>query len=478
MRYIIYSFCYETPHFETDLEIAKSLINDGHEVFFLTCNEELKNCFLNPEHNKFICSVCKSKIKNGIEYLQTDKEQILSFKLGDFPVVGFDNIKTIQDLTNFNYKGCDIGLGVISSLVSATRDHLFDINIFEDKIFSGLETSILVYENFKSIIDNYKPDGVILFNGRFLETKPVIHLCKENGIKFYTHERGGQVDRFMFRENSTPHSLDFARKEIDSLWDIGGEEKYIIGERFFEERRNKVQQNWFVYTDNQVDNKLPINFMNSKINIAIYNSSIDEYVTIPDFKNKIYKDDNDGIRRLCESFKDNQEVHFYLRNHPNLMNLDTSQTREINSFKNIFKNLTVIDSTDDIDSYYLMESVDMIVTFGSTMGVEALYWGTPSLLLGEAYYSTIVGLLKPSTHEEACNQISKFKKLNTDEKAVNRKNSIKFGYWSLMYGEPFRYFKPSGLFQGNFIDTKIGANLAPRILLKSYMFWRSFKFNF
>ena len=82
MRYIIYSFCYETPHFETDLEIAKSLINDGHDVFFLTCNEDLKSCFLNPEHNKFICNVCKSKIKNGIEYLQTDKQQILSFKRG------------------------------------------------------------------------------------------------------------------------------------------------------------------------------------------------------------------------------------------------------------------------------------------------------------------------------------------------------------------------------------------------------------
>lgn len=477
MRYIIYSFCYETPHFETDLEIAKSLINDGHEVFFLTCNEDLKSCFLNPEHNKFICSVCKSKIKNGIEYLKTDKQQILSFKPGDFPVIGFDNIETVQDLTNFSYKGCDIGLGVISSLVSATRDHLFDINQHNDKIFVGLQTSILVYENFKSIIDNYKPDGVILFNGRFLETKPVIHLCKESGIKFYTHERGGQVDRFMFRENSTPHSLDFARKEIDLLWDNGGEEKCKIGIRFFEERRNKVQQNWFVYTDNQVENKLPVNFNKSKINIAIFNSSIDEYVTIPDFNNKIYKDDNDGIRRLCESFKDNQEVHFYLRNHPNLKNLNTSQTREINSFKNIFNNLTVIEPTDDIDSYYLMETVDMIVTFGSTMGVEALYWGTPSLLLGEAYYSTIGGLIKPTTHEEACYLITNFEKLNTNQKAVNRENSIKFGYWSLMYGEPFRYFKPSGLFKGNFTGKTISANVLSRVLLKCYIFFNRLKIN-
>jgi hypothetical protein len=475
MRYIIYTFCYETPHFETDLEIAKSLIIDGHEVFFLTCNEELKSCFINPNHNKFICGVCKSKIKNGIEYLKTDKQQILSFKLRDFPVLGFDNITTIQDLSKFSYKGCDIGLGVISSLVSATRDHLFDIVQHKDKIFDGLQTSILVYENFKSIIESYKPDGVILFNGRFLETKPVIHLCKAYGVKFYTHERGGQVDRFMFRENSTPHSLDFARMEIDSLWVNGGEEKYKIGERFFEERKNKVQQNWFVYTNNQVENKLPINFNKSKINIAIFNSSIDEYVAIPDFINKIYKDDNDGIRRLCESFKDNQEVHFYLRNHPNLKNLDTSQTREINSFKNIFNNLTIIESTDDIDSYYLMESVDMIVTFGSTMGVEALYWGTPSLLLGEAYYSTIGGLLKPNTHEEACVLISKIEKLNSNEKDVNRGNALKFGYWSLMYGEPFRYFKPSGLFQGTFTGDKISANVLSRVLLKSYMFFRSFK---
>jgi hypothetical protein len=122
-----------------------------------------------------------------------------------------------------------------------------------------------------------------------------------------------------------------------------------------------------------------------------------------------------------------------------------------------------------------MESVDMIVTFGSTMGVEALYWGTPSLLLGEAYYSTIGGLLKPNTHEEACVLISKIEKLNSNEKDVNRGNALKFGYWSLMYGEPFRYFKPSGLFQGTFTGDKISANVLSRVLLKSYMFFRSFK---
>jgi hypothetical protein len=463
MRYIIYSFCYETPHLETDLEIANKILDQGHEVFFLTCNSVLKTCFLNPCHNKIICNVCKSKISNGIKHLNIDNDHILSISSDyELELPSINEIKSFDDLNNYKYKDCDIGSGVVSSLVSITRDHLFDLESHKELVISGLETSALIYEDFSSVIKKYKPDVVVLFNGRFLESKPVLHLCHMHNIKFYTHERGGQLDRFMFRENSTPHSLDYGKTEIDLLWNNSKEDKYFIGKKFYEERRNKIIQNWHVYNKNQILGKLPENFDKSKKNIAIFNSSIDEYVTIPDFKNKIYKDDNDGIKQLFEFFKNDLKVHFYLRNHPNLNNLNTTQTRQINTFKSEYHNITIIDASEVIDSYALMESVDIVVTFGSTMGIEALYWGTPSVLLGRAYYEDIPGILKPKSHYEACILLKE--KLNKN--TYNSKEAIKYGYWSLMYGIPYEYFKPKSLFKGYFKDKKIKASSFHRVLLK------------
>lgn len=462
MRYIIYSFCYETPHFETDLEIAKKLTNEGHEVYFLTCKEELKTCFINSEHQKAICNVCKSKINNGLKILNVKENKILSFSnKNDFKLSFDDALVSFEALKNYEYKGCDIGLGVVSSLVSTLRDHNFDVELHSEKIKIALETSIFVYENFKQIIEQYQPDGIIVFNGRFLETKPVLHLCVQNNIKFFTHERGGQLNRYLFRENSTPHSLLFVKKEIESLWNNTSAEKNSIGAQFFLQRKNGEIQNWYTFTKRQKKDLLPKNYNKNILNVAIFNSSIDEYVSIPEFENKIYVDDNEGIEKICESFKNDEEFHFYLRIHPNLAGLDNTQTRKINEFKSKFPNLTVIDALEEIDSYALMEAVDTVVTFGSTIGIESVFWGTPSILLGKTFYEDIEGLYKPNTHEEVCEIIRQDKK-----NVAQNSDAIKFGYWSLMYGDKFEFFKPESLFKGTFLNKKVKASLLARIILK------------
>lgn len=462
MRYLIYSFCYETPHFETELEVAQNLINEGNEVFFLICKEDLQTCFINPEHDKTICNVCKSKISNGLKLLHLPKGNILFFNRDLIPDVNFENALTsFYHLKSFEYKGSDVGLGVISSLVSETRDHNFDVVKNKDKIIKGLKTAIMVHENFDLILNSLKPHGVVLFNGRFLESKPVLKLCEKLKINFYTHERGGQLDRYMFRENSTPHSLFYAKDEIELLWKNGPDDKIEIGKSFYKDRRNKIVQNWHVYTESQISGKLPEGFDKKKRNIAIFNSSMDEYVTIPDFENKIYNDDNNGIERICQSFLNRPEFHFYLRLHPNLRNLSTTQLLDIDSINNKYPNLTLIKAEDEIDSYSLMESVETVLSFGSTVGIEAIYWGIPSILLGRAYFENIESVLVPNSHVEVCEYI-----LIEDKKVNSNLGAIKFGYWSLNYGKEFINFTSENLFQGKFLNKRVKANIIPRAILK------------
>ena len=52
-------------------------------------------------------------------------------------------------------------------------------------------------------------------------------------------------------------------------------------------------------------------------------------------------------------------------------------------------NLKIIMPEERIDSYALMESCEKIVTFGSTIGIEATYWGKPSVLLGACTYDNL-----------------------------------------------------------------------------------------
>ena len=108
-----------------------------------------------------------------------------------------------------------------------------------------------------------------------------------------------------------------------------------------------------------------------------------------------------------------------------------------------------------------MEASEAVITFGSTMGIESVYWGTSSILLGRSFYEDIEGLYKPNTHEEVCEMVRQDKK-----KLVQNSEAIKFGYWSLMYGNKFEFFKPESLFKGTFMDQKVKANFFKRLNLK------------
>jgi hypothetical protein len=114
-----------------------------------------------------------------------------------------------------------------------------------------------------------------------------------------------------------------------------------------------------------------------------------------------------------------------------------------------FSNLTIIESDSNIDSYALLEKCDKVITMGSTIGVEALYWGKPSILIGRSYFESIKGIKIPSTHKEVIALI-KSKIISSD-----RNEALKFGYWSNTFGEKFNYYEPTNLVEGRFNGIEI-----------------------
>jgi len=461
MRYLIYNCSYVTPHLETEMEIALKAQQEGHEIFFFRCQSELKTCFVNPEHKVSACFVCRSKTHNAIKALDLPADHVFSFS--QFKITGLNDEYTfpsISKLKEFKYKGSDIGFAVASSIISRFRDHQLDTIKYKDEIQKSIVSAIMVHDVGEQLLDKVQPDVVIMFNGRFLEYRPFMRLCEKRDIDFYTHERGGKIDRYMLRKNSTPHSIAFAKNEMEQMWQNAGPEKVTIGENFFKDRRNKVVQSWSVFTEEQKDGVLPVGFDRSKKNICFFNSSMDEYEGIPDFNNPLYADDNEGIKQICDSFINRPEYHFYLRVHPNLKGLDNAQNKAIANLKKSCLNLTIIEAYEEIDTYALMEAADMVVTFGSTIGIESLYWKKPSLLLGKAFYEDLEGIIKPASHEEAVRFI-------IDPPVINSNNSaLKYGYWSITFGVPFKHFTADGLFSGEFMGKRIEASVVSKIRSK------------
>lgn len=450
MKVLFFNGINITPHIETEMEIATDLINEGHDVYFVQCQGELHFCNINFTRAEWICRDCRSRQKNSFDILGLQPDKILYFKdvALDEKIIP-EKFVSIEELKAFTYEGSDIGMGVASSLISAYRDHRMDTEKFIKSIREGIWTSMYVHENAKKMLDELKPDLVIFFNGRYLEIRPMMRLCEERGIHFQTHERGGTIEKYILCDNSTPHSLENLRREIVEDWEKAPADREETGRKFFVDRRNRIMQSWVVFAADQERGSLPPGFDKSKKNVVLYNSSLDEYEGIAGISGKIYADDNIGIARLLESLEHQKDIHFYLRVHPNLRDVENTQVKELEEINDRFSNLTLIRAAEIIDTYALMDAADIVVTFGSTMGAEAVFWGKPAVLLGNSFYDKLEGSYIPATHEEAVEL------LQQDLQPISSKDMLKYGYWELERGIYYKYYKGTALFEGTFMGKSI-----------------------
>lgn len=447
-----------SPHLDTELEIAFEKLNNNHHVYFVFCNGNLETCYENPSHEKLKCELCASRKLNALRLIKHPNLHIVELPDNNYEGRSMPEFHSIDDLKAFQYDGVDIGMGVASSLISIYRDHRLNVINYKHEVKKSLRTAMYVNDVSKKLLDQIKPDEVYLFNGRFLEIRPMMRQCEKRNIAFYTHERGGGVNRYLVRKNSTPHSLDLAHQEMNFKWETASDERETIGRRFFIDRRNRIQQSWYVFTDKQKKGHLPEGFDRSRKNIVIFNSSMDEYEGLADFKNLIYKDDNQGIERILESFEYDSSVHFYLRVHPNLSGLDNSQMTEIKSISLRFSNLTLIEPDEIVDTYELMEASSVIMVFGSTMGAEACFWNKPVILLSRAFYEKLDGFYKPSNHDEVVQLLN-----SPNLSPLDNNDILKYGYWLLNWGMPFRYYVPDSLTSGKFLGKEIKPSIGLRI---------------
>ena len=463
-----------TPVFETELELIRKHDQSGDIVRVIQCTGNLGNCHWNQEHKKSQCAACRSRFRNGWRLLNLGG----NVELKQFPpnnctpsdLPGY--FRSVEELKQYRYDGEGIGLGVASCLISIYREHRLDTRVYRKEVARELSTSVQVYETLKREFEEFKPDRLYIFNGRISGHLPAILLCKRMGIDYVVYEVAGTWNRYLLRKNSTSHSIPAMREEIEMLWEAGGPEREKMARGWFEKKRGGMDQGTMMsFTKHQTKGLLPEGFNPEKKNIAIFISTLDEYAAVEGYENQLYSpDETAGVRRILEAFESDKRYVFYLRAHPHMKKISrsrNSQLRDTGELASRFGNLRVIWPADSIDSYALFDACEKTITFGSTIGIEAAYWGKPSILAGRAMYESFDCVYTPKTHEELV------KLLEKDLPPLPADSALKFGFRELSHGVPFEYFKQTGPTSGTFDGVEIKPDTLPWLWFKFIeFFWR------
>ena len=443
----------ETPHFETELELMADHLETGDDVFVLTCAGELPTCFANYAHESSLCRVCQARRSKGLSLLG-HPVTLVPYPFSEESADGQipDSFADLQALKSFTIGRAEAGLAAASSLCSRFATHEVDTIRHSREVATELATAYYVYRSVKQVLLDVKPDCMYLFNGRLSTTLPALNACEELGVPYFTHERGGMQDRYLVLANTMPHDIGEAHRLLELRWSSHGEaETRRVGAQFFVDRRNRIEHSWHSYTSAQRVDEVPVGFDPSRKNVAIFNTSLEEVAAVRHWPSAfhVYRDEIEAVDRICDAFAAEPHFHFYLRVHPSLTGRDNAQMRALRSLDGRHPNLTIVSPDSVVDTYALVERSSVVVTFGSTVGVEACYWGTPSILLGRAYYEQLDCTYRPHSHEEVIGLLrSELAPKPLDE-------ALKYGFWELRQGRPFKRYRPESLTRGTFLGERV-----------------------
>ena len=449
MKVLVYSHVplWEQHHAET-IEICEKHINQNHDVFILNCNKKLFNCPANIHKLPKVCYKCLKQTNRTLNYLFEKKIKNINLNLD----IEKKNllISNLSEFINYSFENVDFGRMTLSTLITdKLKTSFFSYkDIIDNKGIEMLEASINLYKETKKIINEYQIDRVYVWNGRRSCDGPVNYAAKNLGIEYFSYISGGQKTKYQCQPTISAMELEYAKK---------------LSEFFFEEHKKKDSLEEFqnegmkhfnflrhgnldgksyglIQFSKNFDKKNNFKTKNNKKNIGIFPGSNWEYVALGQnfttFNGKIFNQ-YDFLEKIIRSKKINENYNIYVRWHPFLASAGKPEKDHIENIKKKHENVEFIMPDSKINSYSLLDFVDIVITFGSTIGVEATLQKKPSILFGRTYWEDNDAAYKPSSLEDLENLLFK-----SDLKPKSKLNALKEGYFQRHRGrEQFKFIK-------------------------------------
>lgn len=452
------------PHLETAGEIAITLKKKKEVVYFFWAGNNLP--FVDwqlPFYKKIIGLNFESKIKKFIKILKLNDIIIIEdFNLSDKLIkkikIWADNFYgSLQDLKNYKYHEAILGNSVASSLISLRHEKNFLPKKNIALVRRCLISSAIVYEKSKIIINKTKPKSLYTFNNRFLLSRPIIEAAKFIKVnRILRHERGADMNKYELFEEDI-HDYNYRYKLMMKYWRLAPKKnKYVVANNFFKNQKYNFEKYFLTKSSNKTG---LINIFCNKAEkkIVFFTSTDYEYEAWTSYVNKkkyYFKNQLQALKIVIDIVKKLKNYILVIRCHPakilnNFEKIDEQKILKMGDNKKVF----VLKSNSDVNSYQLIDKCDIVITFGSTIGIEAYYWRKPSISLRENSY-TKLNIIEHPKNKKALEKYLRKKKLKLKAKQL----CLPVGYFLMRHGKKFKYFKSSGNNEGKLM----GVNLTHR----------------
>lgn len=336
------------------------------------------------------------------------------------------NVTSLKNLKDMVYRGIHIGVGIASSLISNKRCTSIDISKHMEEVHSYTVHTIFFLDSFIDTTHKKltEKDTIYIYNGRHYNTYPQSLASEKQGYKIYYYERMNSWNNLKIQHERI-HDFYSTSSIVKQFWEQSNDpNKAKIGELFYSQNKD----NKFTKRFSQAVN------INKKI-ISFFASSEDEFESLDTriTLSRIFTSQRAAVTWLMEWAKQQEEYELVIRLHPNQKNICPLDYDYWHNLKG--KNTTIISSDSNLDTYSLISNSNKVLSYLSTVGIEATRMGVPSITLGLPIYSGLDAVYEPKNIKELEYMI------NNDIKPKDINNTLPYGYYTLEYGPKLRFME-------------------------------------
>lgn len=339
---------------------------------------------------------------------------------------------TIQDLKRLAIDGHHYGLAIASEIISYSKSLIPDLTAHRNKSLILLSQYFDSFALAETLIQEVRPESLVVFNGRFSAEKALVDAGKKHSLDIFYHDKANNQERFFFAPY-TPHDIPRRQSEIlAALSDIKKtpSEDY---DKYFADHRKGIGLISTMPYDQRI-HKSAAHSVSSEPDTTTFlfcTSSEDEFASIE--TTNMYPGWGSQeqaviqIARYCKTIN----ARFILRVHPNIRTkaLFDRQLWDSTCDAVIKHGGIAFSYNSSISTYDLVEKSSLVITAGSTIGIEALSVNKPCAVIRSCFYSNLPGLHLVQTLEELASI-----KLLPHHKHSSLSAARAFAHWSASLG--------------------------------------------
>ena len=337
----------------------------------------------------------------------------------------FVNVNNIQELQKIQWEGTNIGLAISSFLITLTKDSDPNLNKYKTLINNLKLTYLQIFQYLDSLKLEGLKDEIWICNGRPFHERAVVEFARKNFISLKYYEiagEGANQERWILHANS-PHDRIAHQESIKDHFNLTTPSLSLVAQWFKNQHpggQNRHSKNFKSNTK-----------LDSLDNYFVYFSSSDDEVSAIslDWSSTWVKQLN-ALTSLISCFVAKPNLTLIIRVHPNQKNKSRKDKKKWKKLKSHSSNVIIFNYDSNVDSYKLLSRAKGILTYGSTIGVEAAYLRKPSALLAHSRWDILIPHEYLKNEDEIANWINRI-----DEKKVPNDSHIEDCYLgSLMWG--------------------------------------------